>query len=84
MGFSDMKSGWVAGGSGWAMYAGMIAFWAAVVVLVVWGVKALAVSAEPQTAPLPPRENLADVLKRRYAAGDIDSAEFEQQRRDLF
>ena len=84
MGFNDMMSGWGAGGFGWAMYAGMIVFWVAVVVLIVWGIKALAVSGGVQSAPRLPYENAADVLKRRYAAGEIDAAEFEQKRRELF
>ena len=29
------------------------------------------------------KESAANVLKRRYAAGEIDAAEFEQKRRDL-
>jgi len=60
MEFNDMVSGWAMGGVGWEMYARMVAFWAVVVVLAVWDVTALAASAGPQTAPIPPRENVAD------------------------
>lgn len=84
MGFNDMMSSWGAGGFGWAMYVGMIVFWVAVVGLLVWGIKALVVSGGAQTASQLPQESAADMLKRRYAAGEIDSAEFEQKRRDLF
>jgi putative membrane protein len=86
MGFYNMMSG--SGGWGsWTMYLGMIVFWAGVVALVVWGVRALSGStagqASSQASPVP-RESATEVLKRRYAAGEIDAAEFEQKRRDLF
>jgi putative membrane protein len=84
MGFNDMMSGWGGGWITWTMYLGMIAFWVGVVALIVWGIKALVVSGGAQTVPRVSRENAADVLKRRYAAGEIDSAEFEQKRRELF
>jgi putative membrane protein len=86
MGFYNMMSGW-GGWSSWTMYLGMIVFWVGVAALVIWGVKALAAPAAAQSAPLvsqAPQESAADVLKRRYAAGEIDAAEFEQKRRDLF
>jgi putative membrane protein len=87
MGFYDMMSGWGGGWTSWTMYLGMIAFWVGVAALVIWGVKALA---SPTAAPSASQaaqaslESAADVLKRRYAAGEIDAAEFEQKRRDLF
>jgi putative membrane protein len=87
MGFSDMMSGFGGGWTSWTMYLGMIVFWVGVVALVIWGIKALA---GPTTAhsvsqvSQAPRESAADVLKRRYAAGEIDAAEFEQKRRGLF
>lgn len=87
MGFYDMMSGWGGGWTSWTMYLGMIAFWVGVVALVIWGVKALAgptaARSEPQASQVS-LESAADVLKRRYAAGEIDAAEFEQKRRDLF
>jgi putative membrane protein len=87
MGFNDMMSGFGGGWTSWTMYLGMIVFWVAVVALVIWGVKALAGPAAAHSVPQVsevPRETAADVLKRRYAAGEIDAAEFEQKRRDLF
>ena len=87
MGFYNMMSGWGGGLAGWTMYLGMIVFWVGVVALVIWGVKALAGPTAAHSVPLVsqvPQESAADVLKRRYAAGEIDAAEFEQKRRDLF
>ena len=84
MGFYDMMSGGGGGWISWTMYLGMVVSWVGVVALIVWGVKSLAGSGAAQTAPQLPRESAADVLKRRYAAGEIDSGEFEQKRRDLF
>ncbi|HET6476570.1 MAG TPA: SHOCT domain-containing protein [Thermoleophilia bacterium] len=87
MGFYDMMSGWGGGWTSWTMYLGMIAFWVGVVALVIWGVKALAGPTAARSAPHASQvslESAADVLKRRYAAGEIDAAEFEQKRRDLF
>jgi putative membrane protein len=86
MGFYDMMSGWGGGWASWTMYLGMIVFWVGVVALVIWGVKALAGPTAAHSVPLVsqvPPESAADVLKRRYAAGEIDAAEFEQKRRDL-
>lgn len=87
MGFYNMMSGWGGGWASWTMYLGMIVFWVGVVAFAIWGVKALAGPPTAQSAPLVSqvsRESAADVLKRRYAAGEIDAAEFEQKRRDLF
>ena len=84
MGFNDMMSVWGGGWISWTMYLGMIVFWVGVVALIVWGVKGLAGSAAARSAPQLPFESAPDVLKRRYAAGEIDAAEFEQKRRELF
>lgn len=86
MGFYNMMSGWGGGWTSWTMYLGMIVFWVGVVALVIWGVRALAGPTAAHSAPLVsrvPQESSVDVLKRRYAAGEIDAAEFEQKRRDL-
>ncbi|HJW76341.1 MAG TPA: SHOCT domain-containing protein [Thermoleophilia bacterium] len=84
MHFADMMWGWGFGGWWrWPMLIGMIAFWVGVVVLMVWLIKALAVGTA-QLSPSPPRETPQDVLKRRYAAGEIDREDFEQKKHELF
>jgi len=87
MGFFDMMSGWGGAGSGWVMYLGMIALWAGVVALIVLTMKAAAgphaTQATPSQTQQLPQIGAIDILKRRYAAGEIDAAEFEQMKGDL-
>ncbi|MFA4966466.1 MAG: SHOCT domain-containing protein [Thermoleophilia bacterium] len=84
MGYYDMMSGWGGGWGGWAMGLSMIVFVVGVVALTVWGLRGVAGSGPARAVPQVARESAADVLKRRYAAGEIEAAEFEQKRRDLF
>jgi putative membrane protein len=73
--------GW---GAGWGMGFGglfMILFWVAIIVAVVLLLKWLA-GGSARFAP--PREKSAlDILKERYARGEIGKDEFEQKKRDL-
>ncbi len=88
MGFDGMMYGWGGGGGGWIMYFGMIAFWAGLLGLLAWGFVSLVRGDRTGDRSLaqasPNGPDLAiDVLKRRYAAGEIDRAEYEVKRRDL-
>ena len=56
----------------------MVLFWTAVILLVVWAVR----SFSGPTGPGGDEEAL-DTLKRRFAAGEISQAEFEQAKRAL-
>jgi putative membrane protein len=56
----------------------MVLVWVAVLALIVWAVRALF----PGTQG-PDHAGPLDVLKRRYAAGEITSAEYEQARRAI-
>lgn len=71
-------------GGGWGMgYGGpfMILFWVLIVIGVVLLVKWLAGQSSAGTGP---RERAPlDILRERYARGEIDREEFEQKRRDL-
>lgn len=75
-----------AGGWAWGLAMGlgwltMLAFWGAliagVVLLIRWLSGTTAGSAGPG------RESALDILKRRYAAGEITLEEYERMRRDL-
>lgn len=86
-----MMDGW--GGYGDGMGIGgilMMVFWiaiiTAIVLFVVWLVRQVTSSPAPGAlgAPTPhATETPLDVLKSRYARGEIDKAEFEEKKRDL-
>jgi uncharacterized membrane protein len=85
MGFHDMMSGWGAGWA-WTMYLGMIAFWIGVVALVIFGIKAAVTTSGTGTAAVMPQavnQTPLDVLRTRYANGEIDAAEYQQKKADL-
>jgi uncharacterized membrane protein len=52
--------------------------WLAVIVLLLWGIGSMFGSPTADT-----RQDALEILKRRYAAGEITSAEFETARRAL-
>ena len=82
-----MMGGYWAGGSGawWpAMilaWVGMLGFWAAVVVLGLLLVRWLA--APTQSGRRPEEDDALSILRRRYAAGEIDQETFERMKREL-
>lgn len=55
----------------------MIVFWVALVVLAVWAIRSLQVPGSTT------RSNAIDILERRFAADEIEFAEFEERRRAL-
>ncbi len=67
----------------------MILFWAAVIAVAVWVLgttfpRATDRSSQASTADGPGRsENPLDILKRRYAGGEISRSEYEAVRREL-
>ena len=68
------------GGLGMGLFGGMVmlAFWIAVVLLIVWVVRSVwPVQHQDE------RESALEILQRRYAAGEISQAEYEQARRAL-
>jgi uncharacterized membrane protein len=69
--------GWMGGFGGVGMLLGVLV-WLAVIVLLVWGLGGAFQRSTPD-----PREDALEILKRRFAAGEITSAEFEIARRAL-
>ena len=70
------------GGFGWGglMGAGMIVFWG----LIIWGIVALVRGVAWGNAGSSTQTDSAlEVLKRRYARGEINKAEFEEKKNDL-
>lgn len=70
-------------GNGYGMGFGgifMWLFWILVIIGVVWLVKLMMGGGEGDS---PPPRSALEILKERYARGEIDREEFEQKRRDL-
>lgn len=64
------------GAWGWGalvMWLLMIVFWGAIIALIVWAVR----SVFPPATRLP-AESATDILRRRYAAGEISDTEYQQ------
>ncbi|MBM3149156.1 MAG: SHOCT domain-containing protein [Chloroflexi bacterium] len=68
-------------GWGWFMPIGMILFWG----LVIWGIVALVrgVATPGSSGSSRELDSALEVLKRRYARGEISKEEFEEKRKDL-
>ena len=80
-GYGMMGPGMMGGfGWGWFMPVLMILFWG----LVVWGIVALVRGASSgNTASSGQAESAVEVLKKRYARGEINKEEFEEKKKDL-
>ncbi len=66
----------------WWMLLGtvlMIVFWAVIIVLVVWGIRKVTHSGGSPSD----RRSPLDILKERYARGEITKEQFEQMKKDL-
>ena len=73
--------GW--GMMGWAGGIMMIIFWIVIIVAVVIFIRWM-ISTERQRHPfLEQKESAIDILKKRYARGEINKEEFEQKKQDL-
>jgi uncharacterized membrane protein len=64
------------GSFGWAWMAFGLVFWVAVVAFIAW---AVGQADRGRSTP----QNAGDVLRRRYAGGEIDDKEFESATRTL-
>jgi putative membrane protein len=75
-------------GMGWWMLWGglmMLLFWGGIIFLIVWVVQSLAHRDGGETRPpsTPARPAPEEIVKERYARGEINRDEFERMMRDL-
>jgi putative membrane protein len=75
-------------GFGWMgmLFGGlmMLVFWGALIALIFFAGRALVRSGADQSRTPPPAEGKAlDILKERYARGEITKEQFEEMKRDL-
>lgn len=84
------NSGWGMGpgmmgnwGMGWFGMVFMMIFWVLVIVGLVFLIKWLIQSTSSGKAAQPTGSRAVEILKERYARGEIDKAEFESKKKDL-
>ena len=67
-------------GGGWMIFGGiaMILFWAGLIALSVWGI-----SKFTGRRGFPDKQSPQDIVRERYARGEISREEYEQMKRDL-
>ena len=70
------------GYGGFGMGIGMLLFWGLIIAAIVVLIRGFGASSRSDAARLPQKTAL-DILRERYARGEIDKAEFEEKRRDL-
>lgn len=71
------------GAMGWAGGIAMIIFWGLTVVGLVVLIRFLLAKTRAEGPGLAQRRDALDILKERYAKGEMDKAEFEQKKLDL-
>ncbi|MBI5880223.1 MAG: SHOCT domain-containing protein [Chloroflexi bacterium] len=62
---------------------GMLFFWLLIIGGVVWLVQSVARSAAPTGMSAPTAESALDILKRRYARGEITKEQFAEMQQTL-
>jgi putative membrane protein len=73
---------WSYGMNGWWMVLGgimMVLFWGGLILLVIWGIKKL--TERPGTVD---KHTPLDIVKERYARGEISQEQFEQIKKGLY
>lgn len=69
----------------WGGWFISIILWAAILVAVIWGVKTIFSHNNDKRNDRPSSDgpSAMEILKRRYASGEISKEEFDRMRRDL-
>ena len=70
-------------GIGWFGPLIMIAFWIVVIVGIVFLIRWVVISTRSTGQKTYHEDSALEILKKRYARGDIDKEEFEEKKRDL-
>ena len=68
-------------GMGWFGMIMMAAFWIAVIIAIIFLIRWLVLSGGGRRPP--PEDTALEILKKRYARGEINKQEFEEKKKDL-
>ncbi|NOZ62534.1 MAG: SHOCT domain-containing protein [Calditrichaeota bacterium] len=70
-------------GWGWGGMVFQILFFGGIILVIIWGIRTF--TNQNRQSPFGPANNSSaiDILKKRYAQGEIDKKEFEEKMRDL-
>jgi len=61
----------------------MMIFWTAVIIGLIFLIKWIFEKGKTDRSTSPTEESALDILKKRYAKGEINKEEFEQKKKDL-
>jgi putative membrane protein len=70
-------------GMGWVGMILMVAFWVAVIVGIVFLIRWLVISTRGGSRGGTSEDSALDILRKRYARGEINKEEFEEKKNDL-
>ncbi|MBN2031275.1 SHOCT domain-containing protein [bacterium] len=71
-----MNWGW-----GWGGMIFQLLFWFVIIGVIIWGIKYM--TDHTQRSRHDSEEDAIDILKKRYARGEIDKKEFDSKKKDL-
>jgi putative membrane protein len=81
-GYGPGMMGW-GYGMGWFGTILMAVFWIAILVGLVFLIRWVVVSTKPEAREAKPEDSAMEILKKRYARGEIDKQEFEEKKKAL-
>jgi putative membrane protein len=61
----------------------MLVFWVLIVVLIILLIRRVFSSGTSRTSPPPQEDSALEILKKRYARGEINKEEFDAKKKDL-
>ena len=70
-------------GCGWVGLLCMVVFWVLIVVLIILLIRQLLSSGTTKTASPLQEDSALEILKKRYARGEINKEEFDSKKKDL-
>ncbi len=82
-GWGHDMMGWGWWGMGWVFMIMMIIFWGLIIVGLIFLIKWLAGLSRSRASGDKPHDSALEILKQRYAKGEINKEEFDQKKRDL-